>query len=335
MMPETENGMAQAAPLIPTAVDFAMPPRPHNAEGRMRTVGVEMEFSGPSAEETARALMGQLGGVLVEEDPHSYRVVGSSLGEFSVQLDSRMVHPERKRGILGGVVPRIAAWFGSAASYIVPCELVTAPIPLDRLHEVDQVIGILRSIGARGTQDAALFAFGLHFNPEIPSPDAETATAFLKSFVLLNAWLRKQVAPDTTRWLLGFADPFPTDYVRKIVTPDYWPDRATFIDDYLAANPTRNRDLDCLPLLLYFDEARVRARLPNEKINGRPTFHYRLPDARVSDPGWSIAPDWNRWVAVERLAADRERLDSVGLTYLAFEGQEKSWADVVERIALP
>ena len=326
--------MAQAAPLAPSQVDFAIPPVLHNAEGRVRTVGVEMEFSGPSAEETARVLMGQLGGVLVEEDPHAYRVVGSSLGDFSVELDSRILHPQKKAGLLGNVVPRIAAWFGSAASYVIPCELVTAPVPIDRLHEVDQVIGILRSVGARGTQDAALFAFGLHFNPEIPRQDAETAAAFLKSFVLLNAWLRKQVAPDTTRHLLGFADPFPQPYVRRLVSPDYWPDLATFVDDYLAANPTRNRDLDCLPLLLHLDAERVRAALPTEKINGRPTFHYRLPDARVSDPGWSIAPDWNRWVAVERLAADRERLDSVGLSYLAYQGEEKSWADVVERIAL-
>ena len=27
-----------------------------------------------------------------------------------------------------GVLPKIAAWFGFAASYLVPCELVTAPI---------------------------------------------------------------------------------------------------------------------------------------------------------------------------------------------------------------
>lgn len=326
--------MAQAAPLTPTAVDFEMPPWLRNADGRVRTVGVEMEFSGPSAEETARALMGQLGGVLMEADPHAYRVVGSALGDFSVELDSRILHPQKKDGLLGGIVPRVAAWFGSAASYLVPCELVTAPVPVDRLHEVDRVIGILRSIGARGTQDAPLFAFGLHFNPEVPRLDAATTAAFLKSFVLLNAWLRKQVAPDATRHLLGFADPFPADYVRKLVAPDYWPDRARIIDDYLAANPTRNRDLDCLPLLLHLDEARVRAALPHEKINGRPTFHYRLPDARISDPGWSIAPDWNRWVAVERLAADRERLDAVGLSFLAYTGEDKSWADVVERIAL-
>jgi hypothetical protein len=326
--------MAQAAPLIPTASDFAQPPTLLNEAGVTRNVGVEIEFAGPTAEEVARALSRGLGGAVREVDPHAFRVEGSPLGDIAVELDSRFLHPEKSPTLLGAILPQIAGWFGSAASYLIPCELVTAPIPVDRLHEVDRMVEILRHAGAKGTQDAAFYAFGLHFNPEIPRRDAATAAAFLKSFVLLNAWLRRQVAPDTTRHLLGFADPFPQDYVRMLVSPDYWPDRRRFADDYLSANPTRNRDLDLLPLLLFFENAQVRALLPNEKINARPAFHYRLPDARVSDPGWSIAPDWNRWVAVERLAEDRARLDSVGLAYLAFEGEEKSWADAIERIAL-
>jgi hypothetical protein len=326
--------MAQTAPFLPTAIDFDQPPVLTNAEGRTRSVGVEIEFAGPTAEETAVVLARALGGEVIEEDPHAFRVKGSRIGDITIELDSRFLHPDKKGTLLGGILPKMAAWFGSAASLVVPCELVTAPVPVDRLHDVDQVIEILRGVGAKGTQDAAVYAFGLHFNPEIPRQDAETAAAFLKSFVLLNAWLRRQVSPDATRNLLGFADPFPLPYVRKLVAPDYWPDMPTFIDDYLAYNPTRNRDLDLLPLLLHFDARRVRAALPHEKINGRPTFHYRLPDARVSDPGWSIAPDWNRWVAVERLASDRDRLETVGQGYLAFEGGEKSWADIMERIAL-
>jgi hypothetical protein len=326
--------MAQAAPLIPAPADFAMPPILHNEEGRLRTVGVEIEFVGPTAEETARRVSEILGGQVVQVDPHAFRVEGSSLGDVLVELDSRIVHPEKSTGLLGDVIPVLAAWFGSAASYLVPCELVTSPLPIDRLHEVDALLGILRDAGAHGTQDAAVYAFGLHFNPEIPRLEVGTAVATLKAFVLLNAWLRREVVPDPTRAWLGVAAPFPAEYVQRIVAPDYWPDLPAFIDDYLAVNATRNRDLDLLPLLLHFDAERVRAVLPNEKIKARPTFHYRLPDARASDPGWSIAPDWNRWVAVERLAADRDRLESVALTFLAFEGEEKSWADVVERIVL-
>jgi len=326
-----------AQPALPTSIDFALPPVLHNEQGQLRTVGVEVEFVGPSAVRTVQALRDAFGGEVVEEDPHAFALKGSDIGDMSVELDSRILHPGKgkRREKHNRVLPRLAAWFGFAASYLVPCELVTAPTPIDRLHELDRILDVLRGLGAKGTQDAPFYAFGLHFNPEIPCQDAATVAAFMKSFVLLNPWLRREVAPDATRGLLGFADPFPAEYVRRVVAPDYWPDISCFIDDYLAANPTRNRDLDLLPLLHHLDAARVRAVLPHEKINGRPTFHYRLPDARVSDPGWSIAPDWNRWVAVERLAADLERLDAVGATYLSFEGEDKSWANVVERFVQP
>ena len=39
---------------------------------------------------------------------------------------------------------------------------------MDRLHEVDALLRILREAGARGTQDAAVYAAGLHFNWRLP-----------------------------------------------------------------------------------------------------------------------------------------------------------------------
>ncbi|HYG86096.1 MAG TPA: amidoligase family protein, partial [Azospirillum sp.] len=99
------------------------------------------------------------------------------------------------------------------------------------------------------------------------------------------------------------------------LAPDYWPDRATLAEDYLAANATRNRDLDLLPLFLHIDPAQVRARLPYEKIGKRAVFHYRLPRAYVSNPTWTIASAWNSWVAVEMLASDRHRLDELGRAF--------------------
>jgi hypothetical protein len=325
--------MPQLASLAPTPEDFHQPPRLTTAEGKIRGVGVELEYAGLTAEQSALALAEALGGDVVQEDPHAFSVKGSDLGDIAIELDSRYMHPDKHPSVLGEVGSKVASWLGSATTYLIPCELVTAPIPIDRLHDVDRAVEVLRRAGGKGTQDGALYAFGLHFNPEAPAHDAETIASILKAFMLLNGWLRRQVAPDATRTFLGFADPFPEEYVRKLVDPEYWPDLATFIDDYLIANPTRNRDLDVLPLLTFLDETRVRAVLPGEKIHPRPTFHYRLPDARVSDPGWSIAPDWNRWVAVERLAAERERLDALGAAYRSFEGQPKSWADLAERIA--
>jgi hypothetical protein len=47
----------------------------------------------------------------------------------------------------------------------VPCELVSSPVAFDKLHRFDRATAVLRDAGAKGTQDGALYAFGLHFNP--------------------------------------------------------------------------------------------------------------------------------------------------------------------------
>ena len=57
-----------------------------------------------------------------------------------------------------------------------------------------------------------------------------------------------------------------------------------------------------LPLFAWIDEDRVRTTIDDPRIKPRPTFHYRLPNAQVSDSLWSLAEDWNRWVVVETLA---------------------------------
>jgi hypothetical protein len=200
-------------------------------------------------------------------------------------------------------------------------------MPIDRLASVDRAIGMLRRAGAR---EAGPAAFGLHFNPEPPRLDAETIASILKAFLLLQGWLRRESRPDQR---LDFRGDFPPSYVRRVVAADYWPDLPGLADDYLAANPTRRRDLDLLPLFLHLDERRVRARLPREKIGMRAVLHYRLPAARVGEPGWGIAPDWNRWVAVERLAADRPRLERLAAAYRAGEGAPPGWAETSARLA--
>lgn len=299
----------------------------------MRRVGAEIEFAGLTALEAARALAAELGGEVRERDAHAFLLEGSALGDALVELDLRYAHPDSARVLLGSVGAALAPWIGAAASFVVPCELV-AVVALDRLRDFDRAVAILRAAGAKGTQDSAAYAFGLHLNPELPDLEARTIAAYLKAFALLDPWLRRAVAPDRTRRILGFADPFPDDYTRRLVSPTYWPDLDGLVDDYLFHNPTRNRDLDALPVLAFVRDERIRAALPTEKVRPRPTLHYRLPDARVSDPEWSIASDWNRWVAVEYLAADDDRLEALANAYLGFEGAAEEWVDLLERTAL-
>lgn len=291
-----------------SALRFRRPPSTRTAQGTIRRVGVEVEFLGIDARTAAQALARAFGGTCVEEDPHAFHVQDTALGRLSVELDVRHAHPRRTAAAQRlRLNPVLAAWLGAALSGVVPRELITAPLPVGELHHVDDALRVLRDAGARGAGTTWFGSLGLHFNIDPPSLDAGTITAVLKAFLLRNARLRREtVGRGLTPAFLPA--PYPDDYVRRVVAPDYWPDLPTLAEDYLAANPTRNRDLDLLPLFLHLFPDRVRAALPHEKIGSRAVFHYRLPQAHVSDPAWSIAGAWNGWAGVETLAGDRDDL---------------------------
>ncbi len=299
-----------------------------------RRVGVEIEFMGLGARAAARALAAGLGGTVVEADPHAFLVRGTPLGDVAVELDIRHVHPRAHgRTLPVRLGARAAAWLGTALGGVVPRELITAPVPVDGLAEVDRAVEVLRRAGATGRGATLFGSLGLHFNVDPPGLGAEALAATLKAFLLLDPWLRRGVAAGRARRPSFLPAPYPAGYVRRAVAPDYWPDLPTLADDYLAANPTRDRGLDLLPVLLHRDEARVRARLPREKIGARPALHYRLPQAHVGEPGWSIMPDWDRWTAVEGLARDPGRLRALGRVYLGLEGAGDARARLAGSIA--
>jgi hypothetical protein len=181
-------------------------------------------------------------------------------------------------------------------------------MPLVRLDAVDEAIATLRSAGASGRGAVFLDALSLHFNIDPPALDAATIAAFLKAFLSVEGCLREDIARGSGRLARVLAPDYPATYRQRVLAPDYWPDLRTLTADYLAANPTRKRALDLLPLLAYLAEEQVRAALPREKIGRRPVFHYRLPQAHVGDPSWSLLPDWNRWLMVESVAREQQRL---------------------------
>ncbi len=117
--------------------------------------------------------------------------------------------------------------------------------------------------------------------------------------------------------MLPHANPFPREYALKVLDRGYAPDLDRFIDDYLHFNPTRNRELDLLPLFAYLRPEHSHALLHNALTKPRPTFHYRLPNAQLSQPGWGSAVEWNRWVEVENLAANQEALHARCDEYIA------------------
>lgn len=322
---------------------FRTPPRLTNPDGAPRRVGVELEFANLDAPTTAALVRELYGGTVEVEDPHRCAVRGTRLGDFAVELDMRAAHPDKKEvdgngesvlpGRLDQLRDSLRPLLGSIGSLVMPFEIAAPPVPIGQLAELEPLIAGLRARGAEGTDASPLFAFGLHFNPEVASFDADYLLDHLKSFLVLAPWLRNEIRVDPTRRLSGFIAAFPVEYAAKVVDPAYRPDRRTLIADYLEANPSRNRELDLFPLFAHIDRETLFAKVKDPHVRPRPTFHYRLPNARLGDPGWSLAEDWNRWVMVEELAADRERLDRLGAAYrdLAARRGLDGWAEEAGR----
>jgi uncharacterized membrane protein YdjX (TVP38/TMEM64 family) len=297
----------------PTEVpEVELPPIRVDEAGKPRTVGVEIEFAGLGLVEASRIVVDLFGGNVVRENDCELRVVGTRLGDFHVEVDShrlKRIAKKRRRGHMLDWFDRMQDLIYSPfAGNLTPHEISTSPIPMERIGELDRLVHALGRAGAEGTDDWVWNVLGVHFNPSVPSSDPAVLLDYLRAYSLLHDELVAALRVDPTRQLMRFATAYPEAYVRKILDPGYRPDLPQLIDDYLEYNPTRNRALDCLPLLAHYDLARVRAATDDPRVSGRPTFHFRLPNSEVSDPAWRITDEWKLWIEVERLAADRDRL---------------------------
>lgn len=317
------------------------PPWLKNAEGQMRRVGVELEISGLELDALAGCVAEFLGLRMEATGRYERLLTGDAAGDWVVELDFDLLKKLGREPHMaaapvvdfGRTAEDVLAW---AAELLVPLEIISPPLPLSRLHEVEALIVRLRAAGAKGTSDSIVNAFGMQFNPELPSFEPERITASLKAFLCLYDWLFERADIDLSRRVTSYVNPFPAGYVEKVIAADYRPGLATLIDDYLAYNPTRNRALDMLPLFMFLDEKRVCAKADDVLIKARPTFHYRLPDCDIHKPEWGLYVAWNDWVEVERLAADNQRLEACCAAYLEYLDDPLQrifgdWAATVER----
>ena len=305
--------------------DYATPCPLHTRRGEVRRVGVEIEFGGVSLPDAAEAVRAAYGGTARQDHEHRF-TVATPLGDFDVTFDSSLLSDKKYEQVLdriglpagGPVQGAVEGTLRRIGGAFLPLEVGTPPIPVTRLGELNKLEQALRDRRAEGTRAGLLYAFALHLNPEAPDPtDGAQVAAALRAFLLLYPWLFRHAEVDRLRRLLPFINPFPEDFARLVIDPDYAPDMAALADDYLAANPTRNRPLDLLPLLAFNDPGlRGRPELAGQKVSPRPTFHYRLPNSLIDEPDWSIAKEWNQWVLVERLAGDPDLLRGLARAYL-------------------
>lgn len=322
-----------------------------NDSGERRLIGYELELAGIELNELADLVIAEFGGH--KKPRHSLYIVieGSAYGDFTVELDTRMIQgiaqrletDEVRRGDESFDLPtlkrRLSQWLGAAAREVVPSEVVTPPLPEDALAKLESLRERLRERKVQGTRASFFHAFGLHINPEVLSTRPRELRDTLRAFLILYPWLKDNMAIDMSRRLLTFIDPFPERYVRKIMQADYDPDLNGLIADYLKDNATRNRALDLWPLFAHLKPESTEGLDTGmrEHIKPRPTWHYRLPNCEIDNPDWRITREWERWLEVEKLAANKNRLHRLAEDYLLFldkplHGLRDDWVQHVDDV---
>ncbi|SDF00631.1 Putative amidoligase enzyme [Salipiger thiooxidans] len=274
--------------------DAAPLPRPLTSRGTPRHVGVEIEFSGITEERAARLLARDLNGAASEDEPGHWVVSGSDLGDFECYLDSRPLQKLDRDGF--------GAQLRELARSVVPVEVVSDPIEVGQIEALDKALVSLGNAGATGTSSGVLLGFGTHFNPEAVSLDFADVAPVLTAYALIEDHLRRIAGIDLARRLLPWVDPYPRALVDRLAAPDAPADMRNLINTYLEHAPSRNHGLDMLCIFAEIDHSRVARVMDMEQISARPTYHLRLPDCRIDEPGWSLAKEWNRWVLVERVS---------------------------------
>lgn len=276
---------------------FDLLPEPFNDAGAERLTGVEIEFAHLAPEDAAGIVRGRFGGDLRPDGPEGFVLKGAEGGDWKIYLDTAL------RSEADTALERAGLELGRA---LVPVEVVTPPLAHAQLGQLDDLSRDLRRAGALGSGGGWLYGFGVHFNPEAPRLTGTATVHILTAYALAEDWLRAHHPIDRMRRLLPFTDPYPRSLVDALA--EAWPGLAldALAGVYAAHRPSRNRGLDMLPLLRHLDPEGFARRFPGEENTGaRPTFHYRLPDSRIDEREWSLVAEWNRWVLVERIAADR------------------------------
>lgn len=292
---------------------WPMPQQLEREDGERRRVGIEIELQGIPVAELADLTASTLGGDVQTVSMSEFAVDVEGQGRYRVEVDFELLkevaRAHHESGREEGLERLAVEMLHSASALLVPCEVITPPLAMDTMPEpLDDLVEAIRRAGGKGTHHSPLYAFGVHLNIDPPELSPGCTLAFMRAFVCLFDWIVWRGDIDLSRRLTPYIQRFPRNYEDRLLDAGYEPGWDRLIDDYLDMNATRNRALDMLPLFGYVDKDRVCAAVDDSRLKFRPGFHYRLANSCVDDPGWSVAQPWSRWVEIERLAADRERL---------------------------
>jgi len=294
-----------------------------DVDKELRRVGVEVEFSDITEKIVLEILQRHFGGTL-SVTSLAGSLEDTALGTLKVELDTALT-----KFADGGLVERSL----DQSRKIVPVEIVTDPLRAADLSKLDPVWSDLRKAGARGSRDGVLLGFGVHLNVAVVAPDHAHTLNTIRAYALLEDFLRAVHGIDATRRLLPFVSPWPSSLVDAFeeTRPRTLAEAMRL---YFAHVSSRNHGLDLLPL---FKEAEPdlfqHLGGVHDSVSARPAFHFRLPDSRIDEKGWSLAQAWDMWRRVETVAAAPACLEALSAAWTARTSNSRTaWAQIVADI---
>ncbi len=325
-------------------MQFQLPPIIHDEKGEIRKVGYELEFADVDITGAVSAIVELYHGEEKRVNNFFSKIVNTDIGDFTVKIDTRILVNESYKKFFDlfdvdinemsisdiRLQSRVEELLESLASYVVPYEIVTPPVEIDKMDVFEDLRRKLYHLNAKGTKYSFNYAFATHINPSLPNKKLNTIINYLRAFFLLYPWLLKISRIDFARQLTPFINHFPATYIRKVLSKNYNPGVRQFIRDYHEYNTDRNRPLDLYPLLSILLPEEVGKLEGIGNVKSRETFHYRLPNSLVDDPTWTLAQEWNNWNMVEYLAFYPTDIEKLSEEYLDMDhsmlfGMQDKW----------
>ncbi|NVO26150.1 hypothetical protein HJ526_01845 [Donghicola sp. C2-DW-16] len=306
-------------------LQFQKLPAPVTVQGAERHIGVEVEFADLTEEQAAKVLVETLGGSAECTVDNDWLVRGSEIGDIQVYLDT--VYRTAEKSVLRDVGLKLGR-------EVIPVELVTDPLAFDQLPVLDRALNALRDAGAKGSGDGWYYGFGVHLNIEVEGHSPADVLRPLLAYALIEDWMRVALPIDPSRTVLPWTDPYPTALVEELILLGVEPSAKALVETYTRHCADRNRGLDMLPVMKALWPTELEEAIGADKvseINGRPTYHFRLPDSRLDEESWSLADEWDRWLLVEQIASRPQIVEELADAWLDSHGMitlsRQPWAE--------
>jgi len=154
---------------------FLQPPQQNDTAGNLRKVGFELEYGGLQLQESAELIIKVFAsGSIKKINPYHYKVIDTAFGDFSLVLDFQFLISQGLQKWLQDIgldeiidtktAIELEAFVATLSQTVVPYEIATPPLPLDKLDIMETLKEEFRIKGALGTTANPFYAFGFHIN---------------------------------------------------------------------------------------------------------------------------------------------------------------------------